>query len=155
MMKDIRDGIGLQAYAQKDPLVEYKNEAYTVFEIFMEAINGKVVKEILNIQKTNIQSIEVPQQPLSQLVTNQPDIEDILTEDREFTTDEVVVKGSPSKIENVLRKIENSRRDQSLSMSRTSDGGSRKLNVAAFKDVGRNDLCPCGSGKKFKKCHGA
>lgn len=153
MMKDIREGIGLQAYAQKDPLVEYKNEAYNVFQIFMENVNSKVIKDILNIQKANVQSIEVPQQPVQQLTTNQPDIEDVLTEDREFVTDEVVATGS--KIESVVRKIERDRQAQSLTMSRSADGGSKKLNVTAFKDVGRNDPCPCGSGKKFKKCHGA
>lgn len=101
-MDMLREGIGLRAYGQKDPLVEYKFEAFDMFEAMIAAIQDEIVRFIY---KVNI----VPQ------------IEDHLAEAEEVHGDEIVEAPKP-----VLRK----------------------------NNVGRNDSCPCGSGRKYKNCCG-
>jgi preprotein translocase subunit SecA len=104
---NLRQGIGLRGYAQRDPLVEYKNEAYTMFETLMWAIDDEIVHRIYKIQ--------VQQQPMSQ-----PHIH-------------AVANIPASEVSEQNRKP--------------------KQAVNAAKKLNRNDPCPCGSGKKWKKCH--
>jgi preprotein translocase subunit SecA len=99
-IEDLREGIGLRAYGQRDPLVEYKAEAYNMFQGLLEAIRQDVVHRIFHVRVV----VEEPK-PAQNVTTN--------------------------------REEENGRQP-----------------VKAVKKVGRNDPCPCGSGKKYKKCHG-
>ena len=102
-MDQLRHGIGLRAYAQKDPLIEYSREGFDMFEEMINSIKEETVKQLFNSK------IEIKVNP-------------------------IVVKP--------VRMTEN-----------ISDGGSST--PAKNKDkVGRNDVCPCGSGKKFKNCCG-
>lgn len=98
----MRDGIGLQGYGQRDPLVEYKKEAYRMYQELLLAIEQSVVYTLFKIQM--VQKIESPMENKN-----------------------IVVSGG--------------------------DEGVDKAPEAVSK-IGRNDLCPCGSGKKYKKCHG-
>jgi preprotein translocase subunit SecA len=102
-MDDMRQGIGLQAYGQKDPLVSYKREGFSMFESLLTNIEYDTTHKIYF---ANVQRTVQPAQPRN-LITNQP-----------------VETGNATQ-----------RRKQ--------------------KKVGRNDPCPCGSGKKYKLCHGA
>lgn len=112
-MGHLREGIGLRGYGQKDPLVEYKNESYDMFQKLLLAIRQELVYTIfkLNIQK-NEPKVEEKQVELKPPVTNQK------SETAEKS------KEKPKPVENTKGK------------------------------VGRNDPCPCGSGKKYKKCCG-
>jgi preprotein translocase subunit SecA len=101
VIDDVREGIGLRAYGQRDPLVEYKVEAAAMFDDLLATIRHRVVYEIYH----------------------------------------------------VVPRPEPVRRSQPTTMTnRDEEGG--KQPVKAGKKVGRNDRCPCGSGLKFKKCHG-
>ncbi len=153
LMKDIREGIGLQAYAQKDPLVEYKNEAFVIFSSFIRKVNTEVARKILRIEKQ--QRVTAPAQ--REIVTNTQDIDDISTGDREFLPgeSEVITEGGSQNSKKLVEKLLAQRKKQESTLSESGGKSSKTLLTDKFKDVGRNDLCPCGSGKKFKKCHGA
>ena len=114
-IENLRQGIGLRGYGQRDPLVEYKNEAFAMFEQLMQTIDDEVVHRIYKIQVQ--QTPPVPQPPTKVIVNTPPS--------------EVSVSG----------------KKQSAISNQQSDSTKQKL--------GRNDPCWCGSGKKYKKCHGA
>lgn len=106
-MDALREGIGLRAYGQRDPLVEYKFEAYEMFEAMKEAIVDDVVRYMYRV---NIVTQPVVEDHLSEASTNNPNV----------------------------------------------DGSTEtpKEPVRNDSTVGRNDPCPCGSGKKYKNCCG-
>lgn len=136
LMKDIRDGIGLQAYAQKDPLVEYKNEAYNVFESFIQNINKDVVKQILSIQKLTPEMVNAQPQ-FDNITTNQAQVEDVLTEDREFVStdvyDQKVLASS------LVGRLESERKSNAVVGGLGMENDTRKINAKAFKQFNRND----------------
>jgi preprotein translocase subunit SecA len=129
VMGDLREGIGLRGYAQRDPLVEYKNEAFTLFEQFVSGIDSLVARRVLKIRRVNTP------RSAEKLKTNEDQIEDILTGTREMTgkIDELVSQGKKQQ-----------QRVETLAKSQGTVKGQVK--------VGRNDPCPCGSGQKYKKC---
>jgi len=106
-MDALREGIGLRAYGQRDPLVEYKFEAYEMFEAMKEAIVDDVVRYMYRV---NVVTQPVVEDHLSEASTNNPNV------------------------------------DGSAEMP--------KEPVRNDSTVGRNDPCPCGSGKKYKNCCG-
>ncbi len=132
-MQDLREGIGLRGYAQRDPLVEYKNEGFRLFDNLINNINKETSKRILKISK-NIIDIFKNQQ--IQMQTNDNAIDDI-----NEGTKEVL-----NSIENVIQKYKNS--NSNKPQNKKSSTNKTKIKI------GRNDPCPCGSGKKYKKCHG-
>lgn len=116
----LRRGIGLQGYAQHDPLVEYKREAYRMFNQLNSLINKQVAHAIFKIP---VAQQVVMRQFQNSAINNQP----MVLQGAAKTSDQLAGTQAESKV--------------------TQD--------PKYKDVGRNDSCPCGSGKKFKKCHGA
>ncbi|GAC1379673.1 MAG: preprotein translocase subunit SecA [Ktedonobacteraceae bacterium] len=148
----MRASIHFRSVGQRDPLVEFKNEAFHMFEELKLTIQHYIVDELLKLLRGDLQ-IRVQQPapqpkavPLRKLRTNVDDIARASGQAKSDGTDE-------------RAKISNSRRNGSSLSHRGSNG--RKPVVAQTTHstvaarVGRNDLCPCGSGKKFKKCHGA
>ena len=110
----LREGIGLRAYGQKDPLIEYKKEAYDLFNKMMAEIQSETVRHLFRT-KFGVQIIEK---------ANESPIETELTE--------------------ALKSVKTAEKlDSSLSSQTQS-----------IQKVGRNDPCPCGSGKKYKHCCG-
>ncbi len=129
-MEDLREGIGLRGYAQRDPLVEYKNEGFNQFEIFINGINSQINRRILKVTK----KLSTQSQPTIRMRTNDSEISDILEGTREML----------QSISNVMD-----------AKQATSKNEKEKTFVSSAKTkLGRNDPCWCGSGKKFKKCHG-
>ena len=106
-MDMLREGVGLRAYGQKDPLVEYKFEAYDMFEAMNEAIQDDVVRYIYHVN-----------------VITQPQVDDRL---EKASTNNPNVDGTDE---------------------------NQKLPAESGEEVGRNEPCPCGSGKKYKNCCG-
>jgi len=106
-MDHLKEGIGLRGYGQKDPLVEYKKEAFDVFADMTTRISTEVVSRLFKIQ----------------LQKKEP------------------IRNEPS-------------RQVRLNYNRGEGSSPPAQSVRRGKKVGRNDLCPCGSGKKFKKCCG-
>lgn len=120
----LRRGIGLRGYGQRDPLVEYKKEAWHLYQELLGLINRQVVYAIYKtasaLELTNVPEIKLFNSPETKL---------------EFT-------GAQKEMQ---RQAE-ARNTADLVHEKTKDESGDK--------VGRNDLCPCGSGKKYKKCHG-
>jgi preprotein translocase subunit SecA len=120
-MDDLKEGIGLRAYGQKDPLVEYKAESFKLFVSLLEEIRNDVVSFAFKFFPHAPGEV---QQQRRQPATR-------LTESKQVATNIGLQQrpGSPQ----VAGKLQ-------------------PIQVA--EKVGRNDPCPCGSGKKYKQCHG-
>ncbi len=124
-MDDLKEGIGLRAYGQKDPLVEYKIEAFKLFETLLKEIRNEVVSFCFKF---------FPQAP-----------EEVQTKKRRQPIGR-------------LRQIKQSTASMGISAA-SNENSQNELTekpqpIHADAKVGRNDPCPCGSGKKYKNCHG-
>ncbi len=124
-MDDLKEGIGLRAYGQKDPLVEYKTEAFKLFLTLLEEIRNDTVSFTFKF---------FPQAP-----------EEVQNRRRRQPSRMVETKQSADRM--------------GITTNRSSeDGGEQRAGkpqpVQVGEKIGRNDPCPCGSGKKYKHCHG-
>ena len=141
-MDQLREGIGLRAYGQKNPLIEYKQEGFAMFESMMIETNKETLKRIF---RTDLSSIGQNSLNQTQRAT------DIKTRSNV----------------NILPTIANQSKSQnsgSLPVNQfpMSSGQSHlsappqkiRQPMRSEKKIGRNEPCPCGSGKKYKKCHG-
>ena len=117
-MDELKKGIGLRGYGQKDPVVQYRIEGSEMFDDMIEDIRTDVVKILLNIRKKEGQTQR----------TETAQITDAGLEDTAIN----LVDGNISE----------------------KEGGMNKTVVNTEPKVGRNEPCPCGSGKKYKNCHG-
>jgi preprotein translocase subunit SecA len=122
----LRQGIHLRGYAQKNPKQEYKREAFELFGTMIESVKLEVVKTLTNIQYT-----ERP-----------PEIDD-----RQHVEN---VRAQHGEYEEALGAEANGNGDVALAEAATK----KRPATRPGQKVGRNDPCPCGSGKKYKHCHG-
>jgi preprotein translocase subunit SecA len=122
-MEHFREGIGLRAYGQRDPLVEYKNEAFEMFTELRDRIQASIVARIFRVQ---IQRNAPPPPPVVRQVF----------ESGPGDPDGSGSNGAPRK------------------PRPAGPVGSAAVPAGAQAKIGRNDPCWCGSGKKFKRCHG-
>jgi preprotein translocase subunit SecA len=136
-MDKLKEGIGLRAYGQKDPLLEYKREGFEMFTNMILQIKREVVQLLLRIQAVNAPSAEQQRKPnqSSRWKEYRPEIE---TTPVPNSGAEHIFGSGP--------------RDMSQAVP-TSGAASEPVRRDHPK-VGRNEPCPCGSGKKYKKCHG-
>ncbi len=156
-MDHLKEGIGLRGYGQKDPLIEYKKESFTMFQDMMDRIEDETIKYLYFMR------IESGMPPLPY-----PELEE--SEDEEFDQDgePLQLEISEAELEARQREAQQSvldltrniqrRKDKELSeLQLTGGDGAGQSKTVSNKGpkVGRNELCPCGSGKKYKKCHGA
>ncbi len=109
---DLREGIGLRGYGQRDPLVEYKNEAFNMFERLITGIDSEIVHRIYKVQVQMASGNNLT--PLRQGFAGQA---------------------------NAMKKVKTNATEQAVAQP------------IMKKQIGRNDPCWCGSGKKWKKCH--
>ena len=133
-MDGLRESVYLRQYAQKDPLTEYKTEAYAMFVELMESIKNEVLNNLFR-STTNLQAFE-------QLLASMPRHllqKNLLGSEGHFGANEDEIDATQSAPE-----------PQSLFDQAMQKTPVRKAPVTA----GRNDPCPCGSGKKFKACCG-
>ena len=119
-LDEMRQGIGLQGYGGRDPLVEFKREAHDMYNQLTAHIRHQTVRQIFHVTLTN--QAQQPQPP------------------RNVRASGPAKEGAAS----------GAAAQAAASGSDTATNG-----AAANRKVGRNDPCPCGSGKKYKKCHGA
>ncbi|HVU78757.1 MAG TPA: preprotein translocase subunit SecA [Gaiellaceae bacterium] len=140
-MDYMREGIGLRGLAQKDPLVEYRNEGHLMFQDLNRAIREEVVTLLFHA--------EVSAQAETELQQAAPNGANGLSYEHQALagSDAILAAGGGT---------------ATAGAGFASSGGVATAPVpqkpkvnSDFENVGRNDLCPCGSGKKFKKCHGA
>lgn len=127
MMDDLRQGIGLRAYGQRDPLTEYKFESFELFKNMTESIRSDVIKTLFHIQ----------------VVTG-----DTQLKERQITE----VSGDQDTTNLALRQPGQLSREMYTNSPEASERKQQPIIKGA--KIGRNDPCPCGSGKKHKKCCG-
>jgi preprotein translocase subunit SecA len=128
----LKEGIGLRGYGQKDPLVEFKREAFTLFEEMMDRIDTESVRFLFLVRPA--EGEQAPQQPTG--APAEP------ARPKQFG------------IQQQLEKRQQ-RQQKDLQFQAGPAQAEAPKPVRAGAKVGRNDVCPCGSGKKYKKCHGA
>ncbi len=117
-MDHLRDSVGLRGYGQKDPLTEFKKEAYAIFVRLLENIAKEVLQIIMQAQI------------------------------KERSAEEIAAENADK-----LRKLSNKNKQLNEGHTMRNDKKAQTVKRNAPK-VGRNDPCPCGSGKKYKNCHG-
>ncbi len=115
-MADLREGIGLRNMANRDPLIEYKNEGFRLFEDMLSEIEGNIVKSFFKIRVVE----KLPDRNVVDVISDAVEVK----QDAQSAFEGEKKQSEDSGHQTVVKKI----------------------------DVGRNDPCPCGSGKKYKKC---
>ncbi len=151
VMDHLKTGIGLRGYGQKDPRVEYEKEAFEIFESLKNNIADEAVKGIFRVQ---IEHGPPPEELQQQQQQQMPQFEPIPTG---AMVPQAAPHGRLSEVEaqQLLGPIPGATRKPQQMHTNLGDGEPAKPAHRTEPKVGRNDLCPCGSGKKFKKCHGA
>ncbi|MBT5873714.1 MAG: preprotein translocase subunit SecA [Candidatus Latescibacteria bacterium] len=124
----MKEGIHLRAYAQKDPLIEYKREAFAMFEELWDRLDEEILKLIFSAELTAVEP-QKRQEPSNLRMIHQE------------AGGMEAAAASPG--------------GEEPTGAAEEDGQPKQQPVKVDKKVGRNDPCPCGSGKKYKKCHGA
>ncbi len=128
-MDHLRSSMGLRAYAQKDPLVEYKNEAFKIFENLMTQIYRETAKNLMRASLTTVEEWERILRSMPQELIHQQ-----------------------------FEQFGDSNVQEAAALPEGEEAVEESVNVTFHRTqprVGRNDPCPCGSGKKYKKCCGA
>lgn len=151
----LKEGIGLRGYAQKDPIVEFKKEAFTLFEDMMARIDNETIRYLFHIQ--------VQQEPPPQARAPQP-VETAAARPQMSSAQAAVASAAarasetaPQRLPAFAREMERKQERQQKDLQYQTGPAQAEAPkpVRAGAKVGRNDPCPCGSGKKYKKCHGA
>jgi preprotein translocase subunit SecA len=154
-MDHLKEGIGLRGYGQHDPLVEYKKESFEIFEAMMQRFQEDTVRYLYLMQ-----ILERPLEPARTVppgtADQQPAAAAAATRDGDGNGRRPprMVATSADDIEEAFIR----RKRRELEQARMAGGGPAtpvQQVVRGQEKVGRNDPCPCGSGKKYKKCHGA
>jgi preprotein translocase subunit SecA len=145
-MDELKQGIGNRAYGQKDPLVEYKKESYEIFQAMMDRIEDETVRYLFFLQVTQGAPPPGPY----------PDEEEEEEVDAERPDpDEQQRQAAKAKMEDFTRNVHRNKDRELAELHFGGDGSDGPKQVMSGAKVGRNDPCPCGSGKKYKKCHGS
>jgi preprotein translocase subunit SecA len=161
-MDHLKEGIGLRGYAQQDPLVAYKRESFDMFEAMMTKFQEDTVRFLFRMQIVDADGRPVTTaapQPRREIPAAPP----VASADRRAPVLEAAPREIPISTRTASTTIDalekefarkKQRELEAASMAGGSDGGQTSQRRTGDK-VGRNDPCPCGSGKKYKKCHGA
>ncbi|MBP1648109.1 MAG: secA [Bacteroidetes bacterium] len=129
-MDDLKEGIHLRAYGQKDPLVEYKTEGFRMFMELLDLVNSEIITTVFRLFPAQPEQLPIrgPQRPQQMRTTHDSALGMGFQGNREPVAG---AAGGPSP---------------------AKAGKPQPIHVG--EKVGRNDPCPCGSGKKYKQCHG-
>lgn len=167
-MDHLRDATRFRGYAQKDPLQEYKKEGFAMFAVTLERMAMEVTQRILHIdpdflrrqQEAMIQArqqemermrqmqFSMPGEPSGAPGAPPPQEVDVATPSQPQAS-RAAAMPRPA-----LQSASQATGARSPQPMRPASGGVDPRSITELKNVGRNDPCPCGSGKKFKKCHG-
>ena len=139
-MTEIRDATSLAGYGQRDPLIVYKGEAFELFQQLLAKIQSGIVNTLFKAEIVPQEAIKSQmQEMLKSQQTNQADIEQLLQGIKKRPTNQNISQFNENGIK--VKVVE----------SNASHTKAQYPNIN-FDKVGRNDPCPCGSGKKYKKC---
>ncbi len=151
-MDYLREGIYLRAYSQRDPLVEYQREGFDMFAAMMDGIAEESVGFLFNLE------VQVEEEP-APVEIEDAGMFDVVSAPAAMDAARDAAKDAP-----VIQAkgLQAPQQPQNLSYSAPSEDGEVEVTGGTvsnaddeYANVGRNQLCPCGSGKKFKRCHGA
>jgi preprotein translocase subunit SecA len=155
-MDDLRQGVGLRSYGQRDPLVEYKREAFDMFERLIESIKNQVANN--EFRATTAQNfrrmMELAQAAAKNAKDNHAEVEMEPKEPAPSAPRQLQSEEPPDASAQRSATEADLRRMLGASGPRPMRNSAKLLNPDG-SEPGRNDPCPCGSGKKYKKCHGA
>jgi preprotein translocase subunit SecA len=147
----LKEGIGLRGYGQKDPLVEFKKEAFVLFEDMMARVDNETIRYLFHIQ---LQQGEPPQarEPRPEPPRQPPSAAAAVASAAARASEE-----PPANLPGFAREMERRQQRQQRELQYQTGPAQAEAPkpVRAGAKVGRNDPCPCGSGKKYKRCHGA
>ena len=148
----LKEGIGLRGYGQKDPLVEFKKEAFVLFEDMMARIDNETIRYLFHVQ---IQQGEAPPSQPREAAPAAP--RQLHSAAAAVASAAARVEEAPARLPDFARALERKQERQQKDLQFQTGAGQAEAPkpVRAGAKVGRNDPCPCGSGKKYKKCHGA
>jgi preprotein translocase subunit SecA len=158
-MDHLKEGIGLRGYGQHDPLVEYKRESFDMFEAMMQRFQEDTVRYLylMQILERRPAPDALPGGPTQGGATERgPEAGTPVGRDGDGNGRRPprMVSTSADELEEAFLR----RKKRELEQARMAGGGDSapvQQVVRSQEKVGRNDPCPCGSGKKYKKCHGA
>jgi preprotein translocase subunit SecA len=169
-MDHLKEGIGLRGYGQKDPLIEYKKESFEMFQDMMDRIEDETIRYLFFLQVSTGPPPDgsgngggpggLPDRPRPVLPFSDEDEED----DEDEGGEEALVaanseqrRQAQSAVEDFTRHIQRKKDKEMAELQFVGGSGTatEKKQAVSEKKAGRNDPCPCGSGKKYKKCHGA
>jgi preprotein translocase subunit SecA len=147
----LKEGIGLRGYAQKDPIVEFKKEAFVLFEDMMARIDNETIRYLYHIQ------IQQGEQPPEARPRQEPPRTPPQGGAAAAAASAAARASEPQHLPAVAREIERRQQRQQKDLQYQTGPAQAEAPkpVKVGAKVGRNDPCPCGSGKKYKKCHGA
>ena len=161
-MDHLKEGIGLRGYAQQDPLVAYKKESFDMFEAMMLRFQEDTARHLFRMQiiGPDGQPIETAEQlAAAQSATQQPAQQEQLelAGAAQSSAPVIPTRAASTTIDALEREFQKKKereleraRQSGTATADASNNGPRR----GGEKVGRNDKCPCGSGKKYKNCHG-
>lgn len=142
-IEELREGINLRGYAQLDPLVEYKNDAYSKFEKLIADVDYESTRRLFKIQIEESKPLEIPKKKEQPVVLQSAS-----------ATNAFKQKELESQAKVTVRHVGPPAAQAKQAAQPTEIGGFHITPPGAEKrKIGRNDPCWCGSGKKYKKCH--
>ena len=127
MLDHLRQGIHLRSYAQKQPAQEYKREAFELFSLLLDTIKGEVTKTLMTVRIRSAEELQAVEEPEA--------LQNVQYQHADYSEAGAAQAAPPDDV---------AAGDESKARPFVRPGGK----------VGRNDPCPCGSGKKYKQCHG-
>jgi preprotein translocase subunit SecA len=156
-MDHLKEGIGLRGYGQKDPLVEYKKESFKLFQAMMDRIEDETIKFLYFMQPYDAQAHSLAQREVEEPETLLlgPVLDGA---DGAANGSAAEHKAAQHAFEDFTRNIQRKKDKELAQLQFVGGDGSTtgdKQPVIKGQKVGRNEPCPCGSGKKYKKCCGA
>jgi preprotein translocase subunit SecA len=181
-MDHLKEGIGLRGYAQQDPLVAYKRESFEMFEGMMMRFQEDTARHLFRMQiigpdgtpiesadqlahaQAQVAAIAAQTQAQQQLIQGNPanalpPSPPAQNDNAPTRTTAQVSNRAPSTTIDALEREFQKKKQRELEQARSVSTATAETNGSAPRrtgeKVGRNDPCPCGSGKKYKKCHGA
>jgi preprotein translocase subunit SecA len=167
-MDHLKEGIGLRSYAQQDPLVAYKRESFDMFEAMMLRFQEDTCRHLFRMQiiGPDGQPIESPEQlAAAQAAQQQAALQQQQQEQLALAAaaqqaalpapTPIIPTRAPSTTIDKLEREFQQKKERELEASRNAGPASPTAQRLTGEKVGRNDKCPCGSGKKYKQCHGA
>ena len=159
-MDHLKEGIGLRGYAQQDPLVAYKKESFDLFEAMMQKFQEDTCRFLFRMQILGAdgQPIDATPRPQREVPKAPP----VASAAQHFAGGDgapreiAVPTRAPSTTIDLLEKEFHRKKERELAVAARQGAGddSQPSPRRTGEKVGRNDPCPCGSGKKYKKCHG-